>query len=328
MLVTLLYETYLDKTILRNVQRWKEEPLFPVTRISATEPMGIKVSTYSPSLPIANGDTKLRRRISRTKSLKAKQNNHNIVRRVSSTEVGQPAHRPLIRERFVNLSSENISYYDKMFTLHQNDDFSKSEEDVFQDSNPVLLEKGCHDLDHIIDSIHKVSISDTLTNARKIQYMSNILSRLDLRKIDGHEENVDISPHSYNLGNVNQQRQNCNRGLRHTVAKEITDLSNRLSKSLDNVQNPNLMSSEHETEEKRYIAVSLMDIAIPEKEHDLWREVENFPTVSSAAGSRGSLGTCDADVSSRSNDDTDDVDDSCPLLRRDRPMRQNVRRKR
>ncbi|KAK3101331.1 hypothetical protein FSP39_002746 [Pinctada imbricata] len=187
-----------------------------------------------------------------------------------------------------------------------------------------------NNLDSLLDYISNVTSSKGISKNKKLQYISDAISMLDLTS---HDENVNENDdsdlnHNYFYGDE-WLRAFSYESISHSGisdADAIADMSDRLWKSVDDVSLHSRGNYSDNAVNLDQYAGSLNELSTNDKERCLWQEVESRQPIKT--DSKASLGTCDADVSSRSNDDTDDIDSAAPILRRDRPSRQNIRRKR
>ena len=172
--------------------------------------------------------------------------------------------------------------------------------------------------DSAVDFIHKITSSRALSSEKKLQFVSDLLLTMDDEEEDD-DEGEDYADDYNVLGDtlfVPRQKE-------VTPAETISELTGRLCKSLDNILDDDIRTDQRSIHSHQGTK-SLSSIHAVDSEVQLWKKIE------SRSASIKSVHLEDVDFSSKSEESLEDVDDSAPLevLQRNKPMRQNIRRKR
>jgi hypothetical protein len=171
--------------------------------------------------------------------------------------------------------------------------------------------------DSAVDFISKITSSRSLSNEKKLQFVSDVLLAME-------DNDEDCGPGTYN-GDYKtfDETLYTPRSRDGTPAGTVSELTGRLCRSLDNIMGFDIRSDQQSLSSNPGTK-SLNNINIGDSEVELWRKIE------SRSPSMKSVYLDEKEFSSNSGESAEDVDDSAPLeiLQRNRPTRQNIRRKR
>lgn len=173
--------------------------------------------------------------------------------------------------------------------------------------------------DSAVDFIYKITSSRALTSEKKLQFVSDVLLAMD----NGEDEDNDDDDGIMNFNDDYRDVLFVNPHRNGTPAETISELTGRLCKSLDNILDDDIRQDQRSLNSYQQTK-SLSNIHSADSEVKLWEKIE------SRSASMKSVHLDDREDSSKSDESGEEVDDSAPLevLQRNKPMRQNIRRKR
>lgn len=325
-----MQDTYLDVSCIKAIHAWKhEDTLDGNVQMSEPEqlPAGIHPVLLSPFK--SKRPSRLRRRICRSRS------SHQNKRHKSSFRIGCDGKLRQIRHDFSD--NEAIGFSSESGSVGKGDDagnfmhgrntwqrqnkhqpFSKRIRSFKSTSSIQSSGNWSMKTDSAVDFIHKITSSRALSSEKKLQFVSDLLLTMDDEEEDD-DEGEDYADDYNVLGDtlfVPRQKE-------VTPAETISELTGRLCKSLDNILDDDIRTDQRSIHSHQGTK-SLSSIHAVDSEVQLWKKIE------SRSASIKSVHLEDVDFSSKSEESLEDVDDSAPLevLQRNKPMRQNIRRKR
>lgn len=331
-LISIMQDTYLDVNCVKAIHAWKQEEIFEGNpEFSESDQPNSNVHSKILSPFKSQRPSRLRRRICRSRSNHQHQHNKSSYRRGCDGKVRQVRTESSDTEGF-GFSSESgsvgkgdaMSNYpygiDSWQQQNKHHPFAKRIRSFKSTSSIQSSGNWSMKTDSAVDFISKITSSRSLTNEKKLQFVSDVLLAME-----DDDENDETGMYNDNYKTLSKKL--CTpRSCDGTPAGTVSELTGRLCKSLDNIMGFDIRHDQRSLASNPGTK-SLSNINIVDSEGELWRKIE------SRSPSMKSVHLDDKEFSSNSDESTEDreeIDDSAPLefLQRNKPMRQNIRRKR
>lgn len=327
-----MQDTYLDVSCIKAIHAWKQEDSFEENiHLHEAEQFEAEINPVLLSPFKRQRPSRLRRRICRSRS------NHQKNQTKSSFRIGCDGKIRHVRNE--SSDTDALGFSSESGSVGKGDDpgnflngansWQQHNKHNNPFSNRVRSFKSTSSIqssgnwsmktDSAVDFIYKITSSRALTSEKKLQFVSDVLLAMD----NGEDEDNDDDDGITNFNDDYRDVLFVNPHRNGTPAETISELTGRLCKSLDNILDDDIRQDQRSLNSYQQTK-SLSNIHSADSEVQLWEKIE------SRSASMKSVHLDDREDSSKSDESGEEVDDSAPLevLQRNKPMRQNIRRKR
>ncbi|XP_062590152.1 uncharacterized protein LOC134251753 [Saccostrea cucullata] len=327
-LISIMQDTYLDVNCIKAIHAWKQDELTDeIPEFNETDQLGEDAHSKLLSPFKSQRPSRLRRRMCRSRSSHQNQQLKRSFRIGCDGKVRHVVHESSDNDG-PGFSSESGSlgkgeglvdscHGEKNWRRHiKHQPLSKRIRSFRSTSSIQSSGNWSMKTDSAVDFIYKITSSKSLSSEKKLQFVSDILLVME-------DDDNNCEEEIYEDYNTVNDTLFANRSHRRTPAETVSEMTGRLCKSLDNILGSEILPDQRSLSSNTGTK-SLSNIRKTDSEVQLWKQIE------SRSASMKSVHIDDRGFSSKSDESADDIDDSAPIevLARNKPMRQNIRRKR